>query len=617
MIDAGRHPRIEMMAYSEVVNVSGYVGNFTVQVKKKARYIDEKECTACGECVAVCPVTRPDEYQTGFSTRKAIHIPFPQAIPAAYLINMDDCLGINPIACGKCADVCEKKCINFDMQDQIVELKVGAVVVATGMDVYDPTEIEEYGYGRYPNVITSMEFERLICAGGPTEGHFVRPSDEQRPTRIGFVQCVGSRSSKYGHPYCSNICCMNTVKDTLLLRDHYPDTQCSVFYMDIRAFGKSFEDFYMRSKEEGVRYIRSLPGEIEEDPETHNLRVVVEGGNNGSGVEFHEFDMVVLSTGVIPRGDSAAIRKLLTLSKTSDGFLMEAHPRLKPVDAPTRGVFMAGCAESPKDIKDSVAQAGAAASHANILLNAGQISIEAITSMINEEICNGCELCLRVCPYHAIQSTGKQSPPVVITAACAGCGNCGAACPTGAITMRHFTDTQIEAQVDAICSENAHEKIVTFACNWCSYAGGDFAGISRLQYPAYARLIRTMCSARVDEDFIWRAFQQGVAMVLVSGCHYADCHYIDANRQTVVRVNRIWDKMEKLGIRPDRLQLEWISAAEGQKFAKVMRDIEEIRKKVTREEIDETVRVLNEEDKEKQTKKLAKEAKLAASGAPA
>ncbi len=596
------------MAYSEVVDVSGYVGNFKVKVKKKARYVDEKECTACGDCIEVCPVSKPDEYQTGFSSRKAIHIPFPQAVPASFLINMDDCLGTNPIACGKCADVCQKNCIDFDMQDELVDLEIGAIIVATGMDVYDPSEIDEYGYTRYPNVITSMEFERLICAGGPTEGHFIRPSDGERPKRIGFIQCVGSRSAKRGNPYCSNICCMNTVKDCLLLKDHYPDTDCKVFYMDIRAFGKSFEEFYMRSKEEGVRYIRSIPGEIEEDPETHNLRVAVES-NNGHGVDFHEFDMIVLSTGVIPQQDSPIIRKLLTLSKTSDGFLMEAHPRLKPVDAPTRGVFMAGCCESPKDIKDSVAQAGAAASHANILLNAGQISIEAITSVIDDDICNGCELCVGVCPYHAIQSNGKKNPPTVVTAACAGCGNCGAACTTGAITMRHFTDQQIIAQIDAILSEDADQKVLSFACNWCSYAGGDFAGISRLQYPTDARLIRTMCSARVDEDFIWRAFRKGAAMVLVSGCHYADCHYISANRQTVQRVNRVWDKMERLGIRPERLQLEWISAAEGQKFAKVMRDLEEMRKKVTKDEIDETVQILTEEHEKKMKKQAEKDAK--------
>ena len=241
MMDAGRHPRIELLAYSEVEDISGYVGNFKIRVRKKARYVDEKECTACGDCVPVCPVVKPDEFQTGLSTRRAIYIPFPQAVPSSYIINMDECLGDNPIACGKCMEACDKQCIDFDMQDEIVEFEVGAVIVATGMEVYDPTELDEYGYTRYENVITSMEFERLISAGGPTEGHLIRPTDGRTPQRIGFIQCVGSRSRDgRGNPYCSNICCMNTVKDSLLLKDHYPDTEITVFYMDMRAFGKGF-----------------------------------------------------------------------------------------------------------------------------------------------------------------------------------------------------------------------------------------------------------------------------------------------------------------------------------------------------------------------------------------
>ena len=385
-MDVGRHPKVRVLAYSEVEDVQGTVGNFRVKVRKKARYVREDLCNSCAECAKVCPVVIPDEYQIGLSSRKAIYIPFAQAVPSAYLINADNCLGNNPIACGKCLDVCEKKCIDFDMHDEILDLEVGAIVVATGMDVYDPTEIKEYGYRRYPNVITSMEFERLICAGGPTDGHFVRPSDMQRPKRIGFVQCVGSRSTQYGSPYCSNICCMNTVKDTLLLVDHYPDTESKVFYLDIRAFGKGFEDLYIRSKAAGVRYIRGIPGEIREDPATRALTIAVENTLTGE-LESHELDMVVLSVGVKPRSDSGAIQRLLTLSRTGDGFFMEAHPKLKPVDAPSRGIFFAGCSESPKDIKDSVTQAGAAASHAQILLNAGKITLDAVTPVIIEELC--------------------------------------------------------------------------------------------------------------------------------------------------------------------------------------------------------------------------------------
>ena len=299
MMDVGRHPKVELMSFSEVESVTGFVGNFNVTVRKKARYVNPDDCTSCAECAKVCPVAVPDEYQQGFSSRKAIYLPFPQAVPSSYILDMQNCLGNNPIACGKCQDVCEKKCIDYDDEDKLINIEVGVIIAATGMDVYDPTEYDEYGYTRHENVVTSMEFERLICAGGPTEGHFIRPTDRKTPESIGFIQCVGSRSQDgRGNPYCSNICCMNTIKDTLLLCDHYQGLDIKVFYMDIRAFGKGFEDLYMRSKEEGVKYIRGIPGDVIEDPESKNLILTVENTTTGK-LEKHELDMLVLSQGVM------------------------------------------------------------------------------------------------------------------------------------------------------------------------------------------------------------------------------------------------------------------------------------------------------------------------------
>ncbi len=612
MMDVGRHSKINLLTYSEIENIGGYIGNFQVTVRKKARYVDENSCNGCAECEKVCPVVVPDEFQEGFSSRKAIYMPFPQAVPSVYILDDKDCLGHNPIACGKCADVCEKKCIDFDMKDEIVNLKVGAVITATGMDVYDPTQMDEYGYTRYENVITSMEFERLISAGGPTEGHFIRPTDRETPKRIAFIQCVGSRSnSPVGNPYCSNICCMNTIKDSLLLMDHYPGTEITVFYMDIRSFGKGFEDLYQRSKQAGVRYIRGLPGEIFENPETKNLTMLVEDTVSNTVTDF-EFDMVVLSVGVIPKKDSEMIQRLLTLSRTADGFFMESHPKLKPVDSPTGGVFLAGCAEYPKDVKDTVTQASATAARAQILLNAGKINVEAITSKVINDLCTGCQVCVKVCPFHAITGgDAKLKIPVeVVEAACQGCGTCAAECNFDALMMKHFEDEQIFSQVEAITSENPRDKVVVFACNWCSYGGADLAGLSRMQYPVSQRVIRTMCSGRVDSKFVLNAFEKGAPIVLVSGCHYADCHYIDANRWTVKRVDKLWDKMERLGIRPERLQLEWISAAEGQKWANTMKDLEEKRAQVTQEEIDHTMRVLKEDREKAEVRKKKKDEKI-------
>ncbi|MBY8985344.1 MAG: hydrogenase iron-sulfur subunit [Candidatus Lokiarchaeota archaeon] len=562
MADVGNHDNINLIANAEVTSISGYVGNFEIEITKHPRYVDEDLCTACGDCVSICPEDVIDEYTGNLGWRKAIYIPYPQAVPASYIIDEKNCLGLSPLACGKCVSECEKEAINYESSEKIYNYKVGAIIIATGFELFDASKVTEYGWGHYSNVITTFEFERLINAAGPTNGELVRPSDLKKPKKIAFINCVGSRDERF-NPYCSNFCCMESIKDSLLIKEHWPDVEVVIFFIDIRAFGKGFEELYKRSREEGVLYIRGRPGQIKEVPENKNLILSVENISTGT-ILNEEFNLVVLSIGA--EGSSESIP--FPVAKDPKGFYIEAHPKLRPVDTPTDGIFIAGGAESPKDIRECVTQASAAAGRCSGLISKGEFHVEPLYAFVDVGKCTSCGICASRCPYNAVSvDKEKKSPAHIIPILCKGCGTCAADCPTDAITMTNFTDAMILRQIDIALRENAQEKVLIFACNWCSYAGADLSGTSRIQYPTNTRIVRTMCSGRVDIDFIKHCFERGAGVVMLTGCHPQDCHYISGNDFAMKREKKIRSWMKKNKIADEKFITEWISAAEGKKFA--------------------------------------------------
>jgi len=454
MVDVSRHPNVELLTLSTVKQVSGFVGSFTVTVHQKARYVDASQCTACGDCAKVCPQRLPDEFNLGLSTRTAIYQPFPQAVPAAFCRNAEQCLGSLPLACGKCLAACEKKCIDFDQKDIERDYEVGAIVIATGMDVFDALTLPEFGYGKYPDVLTSLEFERLCSAGGPTGGHIVRISDGEEPKDVVFIHCVGSRDKAVGNEYCSRVCCMFIIKQAHLLKDKLPSANVTSYYMDIRAYGKGFEEFYDRVREEGVRFKRGKPSEIFR--RKGKLVVRVDDTLLGKVIE-HETDMVVLGVGLVPSEGYRELAQTLKLSLSSDRFFLEAHPKLRPVDTNIDGVYLAGCAQGPKDIPDTVAQAKGAASSAIALLNKGKVKVDPIVADIDENVCSSCHICEALCPYQALIYDEHKHTMTVNQILCKGCGVCPSACPSEAITLKHFTSAQIDAQLEALLARDMTE----------------------------------------------------------------------------------------------------------------------------------------------------------------
>ena len=464
MVDVAQNEKIRIFSYSEVTDVKGFVGNFDVTIKKKARYVKEDVCTGCGACTEKCPQKKvPNEFNLGMDNRRAIYIPFAQAVPKVATIDPNYCTMLKTGKCGLCSKVCTAGAIDYNAKDEFIEEKYGAIVAATGFNPISMDKFDEFAYSQSKDVITSLELERLMNAAGPTGGTLLRPSDGEHPHTIVFVQCVGSRCeacAAKGKEYCSKICCMYTAKHAMLIRDKYPDTDVYVFYIDVRTPGKNFDEFYRRAVEEyGVHYIKGMVGKV--SPENGKLKV--QASDLLDNKQLHiDADLVVLAAAIEPDKSARPLATMLTASMDTNDFFTEAHPKLRPVESPTAGVFLSGACQGPKDIPETVSQAGAAASKVIGLLCKDKLTGNPCVAHSDEMMCNGCSTCEKVCPYGAItyldkefrmpdRTTKVRRVASVNEAVCQGCGACTVACMSGAMDLKGFSNRQIMAEVDAIC----------------------------------------------------------------------------------------------------------------------------------------------------------------------
>lgn len=464
MVDCAQHEKIDILSYSEVEDVKGFVGNFSVKIRRKARYVDETKCTGCKICMEKCPSKKGlNTFNMGLNTRPAIHIPFAQAIPNVAVIDPEQCIKLKTGKCGICQKFCGAGAIDYEQKDTFIERQYGAIVVATGFKPINLDNFNEYGYDDNKDVITSLELERLMNAAGPTNGVLLRPSDGEHPKVITFIQCVGSRdTSGCGKPYCSKVCCMYTAKHAMLIREKYPDTEVHVFYIDVRTPGKNYDEFFRRAVEQyGVDYIKGMVGKVYNE----NGKLMVQGSNliDNEQVTIAS-DLVVLAAAIEPEPSVRKIATLLTASIDTNNFLTESHAKLRPVESPTAGVYLAGMCQGPKDIPETVSQASACAAKVIGLLVKDKLKTNPCVATPDEMMCNGCSQCANVCAYGAITYIDKEfrlgggkteirRVASVNPAVCQGCGACTVTCPSGAMDLKGFSSKQIMSEVEAICKK--------------------------------------------------------------------------------------------------------------------------------------------------------------------
>ncbi|MFQ5866921.1 MAG: 4Fe-4S binding protein [bacterium] len=451
MVTVAQDENIQIYTYSEVEEVSGYVGNFTVKIRKRARSVDMSKCTGCGICWQKCPIKVPSEFDQGLGMRKAIYVPFPQAVPNIPVIDRKNCRYFTTGKCKVCQKMCPAEAIDYEQQDETIEEKFGAIIVATGFTLFDWSVYGEYGGGKYKNIITGLQYERMVNSSGPTGGRIIRPSDGKEAKNVVFIQCVGSRDESKGVPYCSRLCCMYTAKHALLLKEHNPNAQAYVFYIDIRAAGKNYEEFIERVQDEyRVLYLRGRVSKIF----PRGDKLIVRGADSLSGTQIEiDADLVVLATGLIARPDAVKVAQMLGIPYDKNRLFTELHTKLAPVETVTTGVFLTGACQSPKDIPDTVATASAGSVKALGLFTHDYLTVEPVVAQVNQRICNGCFDCKVVCPFSAIEeeiTRDKRTVAKVIESVCHGCGNCVSACRVGAIDLASFTDEQIFAEVATI-----------------------------------------------------------------------------------------------------------------------------------------------------------------------
>ena len=546
MADVPVNPNIELLTNSEVTSIEGHLGSFDVTVTKKPRYVDPDKCTACGLCEEKCPVSVPDEYEEGLIERKAIHVPFGFSVPNKNVIDESVCLRLTKggDVCGLCERICPHDAIDFGDKPVTERFTVDTVIVATGYDIFDATKKTVYGYGRFENVVTGMQMERMVVHAA--EGTPIRPIKG----RIAFIQCVGSRDEQVGNEYCSRVCCMYASKLSQLLKRSDPSRDVYVFYTDLRSFGKGFEEYYKRGQEAGVKFVRGRPAELLENPVTKKVIIKVEDTLSRQMIES-EFDLVVLSVGMTASAQTDSIAEMLRLTKSPDGFLQEAHPKFKPVDTLTEGVFLAGAVQGPKDIPDTVTQASAASVRAIRLMNQGEYTLDPVVAFVHEEACDGCGLCVPACPVGAISLSGGMAQ--ISESSCSGCGVCISACPTEALDLKGYTNAQLLEEVRAAMSEGDGTTVLVFADDMSVYRLADNVGTARMAYAPNSRIIRVPSGGRVAPRLILEAFSVGAGAVLIGDSEEKSSPYVGSAAAMRENVAAVKSALEAEGVDPARV----------------------------------------------------------------